>query len=807
MVRSFTLFFLPLSLAAQVQLGRPPSYTPVAKTTGTTTNPIKLTSGSSWIDTTVRATVATAYLSTLVPSTAVPTGWTGNVSTGNAGSTTQAYQDAVALRINWYRPMAGIASAVTFSSTYNSGDQQAALMMSVNGQINHAPPSTWTNYTATGADAAAHSNLCLEIPYIADPGCVANYIQDHGATNPDVGHRRWLLYPQTQNMGTGDVQPAYPTPFANALWAIDSHFSDARPATRDGFVAWPPKGYVPYQVVPGRWSFSYPSADFTNAVVTMQRSGGAVAIRKETPVAGFGENTLVWVPDNIDTNVSTIWPKPVVDTPIVVTLTHVLVAGVDTTFSYTVTIFDPSSTMTVAGHILKAGSGLAGVTVTLGGSQTATTDSAGAYSFVPLTSGTYLVSPALTGSAFTPSSLSVSATTSSADFTAITCDFNGVPAAINADPQGNSDGLSVSITAGCPWTATSNASWLKIASSTASGVGPIAVTFSYAANHGLARAATMTIATKAISVTQSSAGVATPGPASSAVFLNGRWNLDKNANGMFDAGDASFTFQINGVGDKPIVGDWNGSGVQKVGVFNSGFWALDYNGNGQWDGVVTDRFYGFGGTPGEIPVVGDWNGDGRAKIGVFHDGFWALDYNGNGQWDGPLIDRFYGFGGVAGDIPIVGDWNGDGRSKVGVFRSGYWALDYDGDGQWDGPVIDRYVSYSLGATERPVIGDWTGSGTTKIGSFRDGFWVLDTNGSFAYESSDSFCGFGGNPGEMPIVGDWNGDGRSKIGIFINGFWILDYNGNCRWDGLGPGNDRFVGFGGSAGEVPIPGKWQ
>ena len=362
----------------------------------------------------------------------------------------------------------------------------------------------------------------------------------------------------------------------------------------------------------------------------------------------------------------------------------------------------------------------------------------------------------MTGYAFTPSTLAVSTTTSSADFSAVSCNYNGVPAAISADPLGSSDGLSVSVSAGCPWTAVSNASWLTIAPSTASGVGPIAVSFSYAANHGLARTTTITIATKTVAVSQASAGNVTLGPLGAAVFLNGRWTIDKNANGVFDSGDPYFTFQIYGTGDKPVVGDWDGSGVQKVGVFNNGFW--------------------------------------------------ALDYNGNGQWDGPVIDRFYALGGISGEVPVVGDWNGDGRTKIGTFLNGRWALDYNGNGQWDGAVTDRYVIYSLGGAEKPVVGDWTGSGTTKIGSFRDGFWVLDTNGSFAYETSDSFCGIGG-AGDVPVVGDWNGDGRSKIGVFRNGFWLLDSNGNCRWDGIGSGNDRFVALGGNAGEIPVPGKWQ
>ena len=32
-------------------------------------------------------------------------------------------------------------------------------------------------------------------------------------------------------------------------------------------------------------------------------------------------------------------------------------------------------------------------------------------------------------------------------------------------------------------------------------------------------------------------------------------------------------------------------------------------------------------------MTGDWDGSGVTKIGVFIDGLWFLDLNGNGVWD------------------------------------------------------------------------------------------------------------------------------------------------------------------------------
>src|SRR5438034_1286336 len=85
---------------------------------------------------------------------------------------------------------------------------------------------------------------------------ITAYIWDFGANNDIVGHRRWLLYPQTKVMGTGDVPNQGGFAAANATWVFDANYGGPRPATRKPFVSWPPAGYVPYQVVYPQWSFA-----------------------------------------------------------------------------------------------------------------------------------------------------------------------------------------------------------------------------------------------------------------------------------------------------------------------------------------------------------------------------------------------------------------------------------------------------------------------------------------------------------------------------------------------------------------------
>ncbi|MBL8249908.1 MAG: S8 family serine peptidase [Candidatus Competibacter sp.] len=243
------------------------------------------------------------------------------------------------------------------------------------------------------------------------------------------------------------------------------------------------------------------------------------------------------------------------------------------------------------------------------------------------------------------------------------------------------------------------------------------------------------------------------------VFRNGQWFLDANGNGAWDGCGTEFCFTGFGqAGDLPASGNWDGGGKSYIGVLRSGTgqWFTDRNGNRQWDGCVADGCYNFG-APGDRPVAGDWNGSGFAKIGVFRNGQWYLDANGNGAWDGCGTDLCPNFG-QAGDLPVAGNWNGGSQAGVGVFRAGAWYLDYNGNGAWDGCSVDRCYFNSFGqAGDLPAAGDWNGDGKAKVGVFRNGTWYLDYNGNGAWDGCGidrCYAGSFGQQGDLPVAGKW-----------------------------------------------------
>jgi hypothetical protein len=301
------------------------------------------------VDASIRTDVLSFY-NTIYPASegyAQNMAWTGNVTSGSPGTTSAAFKDDVRRRINFYRALVGLPADIVFNATKSSKCQEAALMMSANDQLSHYPPASWTFYTANGAEAAGNSNLGLG-SYGA--GVVDGYITDSGSNNNPVGHRRWLLYSLANEMGTGDIPQTETKRSANAIWVV-GNFKASGPK---GFVTWPNKGYTPQDLVPARWSISYPGAGFGSATVAMTQGGVAVPVsvvsRSDT---GIGDNTLVWEPTGLQVS-------GLQDVPYNVTVSSISGTGVPSSYSYTVTAFNPDvlgQSVTISGSSTPAVSG------------------------------------------------------------------------------------------------------------------------------------------------------------------------------------------------------------------------------------------------------------------------------------------------------------------------------------------------------------------------------------------------------------------------------------------------------------------
>ncbi len=586
---------------------------------------------AAWLNTLDRAAVRNSYVYDFLAAANKSLAWTGNYGTCNPGTTAQDYRSATAQRLNWFRSMAGVPVGISLDPVYSAKDQQAALMFSVNRQISHTPPTGWACYSTEGAQGAGNSNICYSsgATYLqSDPGCVNLYMLDSGAGNTAVGHRRWILYPQTQTMGTGDVPGDGGNYSANALWVFDGNYGAPRPATRDGFVAWPPNGFVPAPVVYPRWSFSYPGASFAAASVAMQCNGSNLPLQVFPVQDGYGENTIVWEPSACSLPGG---GEAISD----VTVSNVIIGGTPQTFSYTVRIFDPS--LVIPSHVGFFRSGM----WLLDRNGNGTWEG-------PATDRLYVLGQA--------------------GDTPLVGDWNGDGKSkigffragmwlLDYNGNGVWDGPSIDrlyllgqagdVPLVGDWNGDGRdeigffraGMWLLDYNGSGTWEGPASDRL-----YALGQAGDTPLVGDWNGEGKTKIGF----------FRAGMWLLDYNGNGAWEGPASDRLYALGQAGDTPLVGDWNGDGKTKIGFFRAGMWLLDYNGNGAWEGPASDRLYALG-QAGDTPLVGDWNDDGKTKIGFFRNGMWLLDHSGNGGWDGPTTDRLYSLGRF-GDTPLVGHW-------------------------------------------------------------------------------------------------------------------------------------------------------
>jgi hypothetical protein len=260
-------------------------------------------------------------------------GWTGSFDplTGTVGTTSLAYREHIRRRVNFFRGQAGVPADVTFaaqdavnlvpgppgttvpagtSKTYCS--MQSAYMNAMEAwyagpdfELTHNPPNSFFNWSSYAWNASAHGNLTVGY---WGPGAIDAYMLDEDGgsdlyTNENVGHRRWILFPRTLDMASGDVPAGtvtqdgvkYDVNGANTLYVVGNF----RPAAAARFTIWPNEGYFPAELVPGRWSLAWPGADFSAATVTMTGPGGSIPVTVISRTAQVGENAIVWEPTGL----------------------------------------------------------------------------------------------------------------------------------------------------------------------------------------------------------------------------------------------------------------------------------------------------------------------------------------------------------------------------------------------------------------------------------------------------------------------------------------------------------------------------
>ncbi len=155
-------------------------------------------------------------------------------------------------------------------------------------------------------------------------------------------------------------------------------------------------------------------------------------------------------------------------------------------------------------------------------------------------------------------------------------------------------------------------------------------------------------------------GVDTPGlyrPADGYVYL-------RNSN---TTGIADVDFFFGNPGDVPLPGDFDGDGCDTVSLYRPAearVYLTNRLGSGARGIGKAERSFTFG-DPGDEPFAADFDGDGVDEVGVRRPGT-ALVHVRHELRAGPT-DATYAYGDPA-DLVIFGDWDGDGTTTIGVLR-------------------------------------------------------------------------------------------------------------------------------------------
>lgn len=265
----------------------------------------------------------------------VPVGWTGTAKGCKAGTTSQANRRATLEMVNYVRSLGGLPK-VKLDKNYSEKAQKAALIMRANNYLTHYPTRSASCFSKAGYRGASKSNLSMswgyddELSASTGPRSVMRYMLDEGDNNLAVGHRRWVMYQRLSKIGTGD------TDNTNAMYVV----GDFAAKSTAKWVAWPTAGYFPREMEPdGRWSLSYPNADFSRAKVTVTTPDGKQKTRVVDRGRGAGDNSIVWewaLPKSFQAN-------PTAELPVTVKASDIRVGGQNVTKEWQTTLIRASA--------------------------------------------------------------------------------------------------------------------------------------------------------------------------------------------------------------------------------------------------------------------------------------------------------------------------------------------------------------------------------------------------------------------------------------------------------------------------------
>jgi hypothetical protein len=255
----------------------------------------------------------------------------------------------------------------------------------------------------------------------------------------------------------------------------------------------------------------------------------------------------------------------------------------------------------------------------------------------------------------------------------------------------------------------------------------------------------------------------------------GHYFMNKSASGFEQVSWGNKTFT-------PVYGDFDGDGAADRGL------VVNLSGQLYWyiirssDGLLYSRAWGL---EGDKIVIGDYNGNGVDEIGVYREGAWFI----LNEDDKPVI-KYWGLPGT--DIAVPADYDGDGKTDFAIYRKtdGMWWILYSG---FESGFADNYfaaVQWGLPwVGDVPVPADYTGDRKADIAVWRPGLGIWFVRNLVDNSVVSQQWGL---PGDVPLYGhDGNGNGLRHFTVYRpdSGMWFSNHrDGTIKGTQFGLSND-------------------
>ena len=160
----------------------------------------------------------------------------------------------------------------------------------------------------------------------------------------------------------------------------------------------------------------------------------------------------------------------------------------------------------------------------------------------------------------------------------------------------------------------------------------------------------------------------------------GRFYLSYGLEG--EAADKVYRFGPRANNWIPVAGDWNGDGLDSVGLYDPAGGKFYLVSSLEGAGSPADIEFRFGPRDSNwIPVAGDWDGNGLDEIGLYNQAAAKFYLVNNLEGEGSPADVEFRFGPRENNwLPVAGDWDRDGLDEIGLY---------------DNELARFYLSYGL----------------------------------------------------------------------------------------------------------------